>query len=174
MENKKGSSLVNIFVYLLIFILIVLIILPPVTRIFLKEDTTSSSNNNRNNSTNTVKTTTALTCRKEVTVGTMIYNVTITSNYGNDILNKVTFNYSLPTTPDPTVTDNPVETEINTLRSTGLLEETATDTAITFVLTKENKEANPTNTALDSYFQPLDTQTTNLEALGYTCSSISA
>ena len=124
MENKKGSSLVNIFVYLLIFILIVLIILPPVTRIFLKEDTTSSSNNNGNNSTNTVKTATALTCRKEVTVGTMIYNVTITSNYGNDILNKVTFNYSLPTTPDPTVTDNPVETEINTLRSTGLVEET--------------------------------------------------
>lgn len=173
MENKKSSSIINIFVYLLIFILILLIAIPPLTRIFLKEDTTSS-NNNKTNSTNTVKSATALTCRREVTVGTMIYNVTITSNYGDDVLNKVTFNYQLPSILDSTVTDNPVEAEINTLRSTGLVEETTTDTAVTFILTKENKEANPTNTALDNYFQPLDAQTTNLEALGYTCSSISA
>lgn len=171
MENKKESSFINIFVYLLIVILIVLIIFPPLSRVFFKEnDVTDNSSNN----SNTLSNATALTCRREVMVGTMVYNVTITSNYGNDILNKVTFNYELPEVIDQTVVDNPIDTEINTIRNSGLVEENATETSVSFVLTKETKEANPTNTSLDNYFQPLDTQQTNLESLGYTCSTLTA
>lgn len=171
MENKKESSFVNIFVYLLIVVLIVLIAFPPLARVFFKEDEVID---NTSNGSDSLSTATALTCRREVTVGTMIYNVTITSNYGNDILNKVTFNYELPEVIDQTVVDNPVDTEINTIRNSGLVEEHSTETSISFVLTKEMKEANPTNTSLDTFFQPLDAQTANLESLGYTCSTLTA
>lgn len=167
MQNKKENSLMNIFVYFLIVILILLIIAPPVTRIFLKEEKT-------NNNSNGIKTATALICRKEVTVGTSIYNVSVTSNYSNNNLNKVTFNYQMPEIIDNTVTDNPVITEINNIRNTGIVEETSTEKSTIFILTKENKEKNPTNTSLDSFFQPLKEQKANLESLGYTCQSLTA
>lgn len=170
MKEKKESSLTNIFVYLLIGIFIILIIIPPLLRVFLPDNTSNNTNTNTNNLTSA----TALTCKREVPVGTMIYNVTITSNYGNDVLNKVTFTYDMPEVVDYTIVDNPVLTEINNLRSTGLLEETTTDTRTSFVLTKERKESNPTNTILDTYFQPLESQKTNLESLGYSCSSLTA
>lgn len=169
MKEKKESSLTNIFVYLLIVIFIILIIIPPVFRIFFNDDT---SNNNTN--TNNLTSATALTCKREVPVGTMVYNVTITSNYGNNVLNKVTFTYEMPEVIDPTIVDNPILTEINNLRNTGLLEETTTDTRTSFVLTKERKESNSTNTSLDAYFQPLASQRTNLESLGYTCQTLTA
>ena len=173
MKEKKESSIINIFVYLLIVILIILIIIPPLTRIFFKEDTTNANINSSNNS-DTISSATALTCRREVTVGTMIYNVTITSNYGNNTLNKVTFSYEAPEVVDNTVTDNPVLTEMNTIRNSGLVEETTNDLSTIFTLTREVKEANPTNTSLDTFFQPLDSQTTTLESLGYTCSTLTA
>ena len=173
MKEKKESSIMNIFVYLLIVILIILIILPPITRVFFKESTTDT-NINSSNGTNTVSSATALTCRREVTVGTMIYNVTITSNYGNNTLNKVTFSYEAPEVVDNTVTDNPVLTEMETIRNSGLVEETTNGLSTIFTLTREMKEANPTNTSLDTFFQPLDTQTTTLESLGYTCSTLTA
>ena len=173
MKEKKESSIMNIFVYLLIVILIILIILPPITRVFFKESTTDT-NINFSNGTNTVSSATALTCRREVTVGTMIYDVTITSNYGNNTLNKVTFSYEAPEVVDNTVTDNPVLTEMNTIRNSGLVEETINGLSTIFTLTREVKEANPTNTSLDTFFQPLDSQTTTLESLGYTCSTLTA
>ncbi len=173
MKEKKESSIINIFVYLLIVILIILIILPPLTRVFFKESTTDTNINSSNNN-DTVSSATALTCRREVTVGTMIYNVTITSNYGNNTLNKVTFTYEAPEVVDNTVTDNPVLTEMETIRISGLVEETTNGLSTIFTLTREVKEANPTNTSLDTFFQPLDTQTTTLESLGYTCSTLTA
>ena len=173
MKEKKESSIINIFVYLLIVILIILIILPPITRVFFKESTTDTNINSSNNN-DTVSSATALTCRREVTVGTMIYNVTITSNYGNNTLNKVTFSYETPEVVDNTVTDNPVLTEMETIRNSGLVEETTNGLSTIFTLTREVKEANPTNTSLDTFFQPLDTQTTTLESLGYTCSTLTA
>lgn len=171
MKEKKESSIINIFVYLLIVILIILIILPPMTRVFFKESTTDTNINSSNNN-DTVSSATALTCRREVTVGTMIYNVTITSNYGDNTLNKVTFTYEAPEVVDNTVTDNPVLTEMETIRNSGLVEETTNGLSTIFTLTREVKEANPTNTSLDTFFQPLDTQTTTLESLGYTCSTL--
>ena len=173
MKEKKESSITNIFVYLLIVILIILIVLPPLTRIFFKEDSTDI-NINSSNGTNTVNSATALTCRREVTVGTMIYNVTITSNYGNNTLNKVTFTYEAPEVVDNTVIDNPVLTEMNAIRNSGLVEETTNGLSTIFTLTRDVKEANPTNTSLDTFFQPLDSQTTTLESLGYTCSTLTA
>ena len=173
MKEKKESSIMNIFIYLLIAILIILIILPPLTRVFFKESTTDT-NINSSNGTNTISSATALTCRREVTVGTMIYNVTITSNYGNNTLNKVTFSYEAPEIVDNTVTDNPVLTEMETIRNSGLVEETTNGLSTIFTLTREVKETNPTNTSLDTFFQPLDTQTTTLESLGYTCSTLTA
>lgn len=171
MKEKRESSITNILVYLLIGILVLLIIVPPLTRVLFSEDVTGTDGSLGNS---VVDTAAALTCRREVTVGTMIYNVTITSNYGNDILNKVTFNYEQPEVVDTTVTDNPVLTEIATIRNSGLVEESTNGLSTTFILTKEMKEANSTNTSLDGYFQPLDTQKTNLESLGYTCSTITA
>ena len=173
MKEKKESSIINIFVYLLIVILIILIILPPMTRVFFKESTTDTNINSSNNN-DTVSSATALTCRREVTVGTMIYNVTITSNYGDNTLNKVTFTYEAPEVVDNTVTDNPVLTEMETIRNSGLVEETTNGLSTIFTLTREVKEANPTNTSLDTFFQPLDSQTSTLESLGYTCSSLTA
>lgn len=173
MKEKKENSIINIFVYLLIVILIILIIIPPLTRVFFKEDTTNENINSSNNS-DTISSATALTCRREVTVGTMIYNVTITSNYGNNTLNKVTFSYETPEVVDNTVTDNPVLTEMNTIRNSGLVEETTNGLSTIFTLTREVKEANPTNTSLDTFFQPLDSQTSTLESLGYTCSTLTA
>lgn len=173
MKEKKESSIMNIFVYLLIVILIILIILPPLTRVFFKESNTDT-NINSSNGTNAVSSATALTCRREVTVGTMIYNVTITSNYGNNTLNKVTFTYEAPEVVDNTVIDNPVLTEMNAIRNSGLVEETTNGLSTIFTLTRDVKEANPTNTSLDTFFQPLDSQTTTLESLGYTCSTLTA
>ena len=173
MKEKKESSITNIFVYLLIIILIILIALPPLFRIFFKESITDTNINSSNN-TDTVSSATALTCRREVTVGTMIYNVTITSNYGDNTLNKVTFTYETPEVVDNTVTDNPVLTEMNTIRNSGLVEETTNGLSTIFTLTRDVKEANPTNTSLDTFFQPLDSQTTTLESLGYTCSTLTA
>ena len=173
MKEKKESSIMNIFVYLLIVILIILIILPPLTRVFFKESNTDT-NINSSNGTNAVSSATALTCRREVTDGTMIYNVTITSNYGNNTLNKVTFTYEAPEVVDNTVIDNPVLTEMNAIRNSGLVEETTNGLSTIFTLTRDVKEANPTNTSLDTFFQPLDTQTTTLESLGYTCSTLTA
>ena len=173
MKEKKESSIMNIFVYLLIVILIILIILPPLTRVFFKESNTDT-NINSSNGTNAVSSATALTCRREVTVGTMIYNVTITSNYGNNTLNKVTFTYEAPEVVDNTVIDNPVLTEMNAIRNSGLVEETTNGLSTIFTLTRDVKEANPTNTSLDTFFQPLDSQTSTLESLGYTCSSLTA
>ena len=173
MKEKKESSIMNIFVYLLIIILIILIILPPLTRVFFKESNTDT-NINSSNGTNAVSSATALTCRREVTVGTMIYNVTITSNYGNNTLNKVTFTYEAPEVVDNTVIDNPVLTEMNAIRNSGLVEETTNGLSTIFTLTRDVKEANPTNTSLDTFFQPLDSQTTTLESLGYTCSTLTA
>ena len=173
MKEKKESSIMNIFVYLLIVILIILIILPPLTRVFFKESNTDT-NINSSNGTNAVSSATALTCRREVTVGTMIYNVIITSNYGNNTLNKVTFTYEAPEVVDNTVIDNPVLTEMNAIRNSGLVEETTNGLSTIFTLTRDVKEANPTNTSLDTFFQPLDSQTTTLESLGYTCSTLTA
>ena len=173
MKEKKESSIMNIFIYLLIVIFIILIILPPLTRVFFKESTTDT-NINSSNGTNAVSSATALTCRREVTVGTMIYNVIITSNYGNNTLNKVTFTYEAPEVVDNTVIDNPVLTEMNAIRNSGLVEETTNGLSTIFTLTRDVKEANPTNTSLDTFFQPLDSQTTTLESLGYTCSSLTA
>ena len=173
MKEKKESSIMNIFIYLLIVIFIILIILPPLTRVFFKESTTDT-NINSSNGTNAVSSATALTCRREVTVGTMIYNVTITSNYGNNTLNKVTFTYEAPEVVDNTVIDNPVLTEMNAIRNSGLVEETTNGLSTIFTLTRDVKEANPTNTSLDTFFQPLDSQTTTLESLGYTCSTLTA
>ena len=104
----------------------------------------------------------------------MIYNVTVLSNYSNDTLNKVTFSYEQPEVVDTTVTDNPVLTEINFIRSTGLTEEATDGLSTVFVLTKEKKAANATNTSLDTFFQPLNDQRSNLESLGYTCSTLTA
>ena len=173
MKEKKESSFINIFVYLLIVIIILLIIAPPLTRVFLSEETTNINNSNISND-NALTSATALTCRREATVGTMIYNITITSNYGNDILNKVTFVYDGPATVDPTIVDNPILTEMNNIRNSGLVEETTDNLSTTFVLTKETKEANPSNTSLDAFFQSLENQQANLEALGYTCSTLTA
>ena len=173
MKEKKESSIMNIFIYLLIVIFIILIILPPLTRVFFKESNTDT-NINSSNGTNAVSSATALTCRREVTVGTMIYNVTITSNYGNNTLNKVTFTYEAPEVVDNTVIDNPVLTEMNAIRNSGLVEETTNGLSTIFTLTRDVKEANPTNTSLDTFFQPLDSQTTTLESLGYTCSTLTA
>ena len=175
MSEKKSSSFINIFVYLLIVILVILIALPLVFRVVFKEE--ESVINNPNNASNAsdasdASTATALNCNREVVVGTMNYSVSITSNYSNDMLNKVTFLYSLTTPYDATVTDNPVVNEINLIRNSGLVTEESTDTEFKFVLTKEQKEANATNTSLDSYFQPIDAQRTNLESLGYTCSTL--
>ena len=63
---------------------------------------------------------------------------------------------------------------MNNIRNSGLVEETTDNLSTTFVLTKETKEANPSNTSLDAFFQPLENQQANLEALGYTCSTITA
>ncbi len=174
MKEKKESSIINIFVYLLIVVLIILIALPPLFRVFFNESTTDTNINSSNNNDAGVSSATALTCRREVTVGTMIYNVTITSNYGDNTLNKVTFTYEAPEVVDNTVTDNPVLTEMATIRNSGLVEETTNGLSTIFTLTREMKEANPTNTSLDTFFQPLDTQTTTLESLGYTCSTLTA
>ena len=170
MKEKKESSVTNIFIYLLIVIFVLLIIAPPITRIFFADN----NSNDSTNSNSTITNVTALTCRREATVGTMIYNITITSNYGNDILNKVTFEYDMPEVVDNTVTDNPVLSEINYIRNTGLVEEDTEGLSTKFILTREMKESNATNTSLDTYFQPLDMQKTNLESLGYTCSMITA
>lgn len=178
--QKKESSITNIFIYLLIAILIILIAIPPLTRVFFKEESSNTNINNVNNSnndeddSNTVTTATALTCRRQVTLGTMVYNITITSNYGDDTLNRVTFYYELPTVVDPTITDNPIVTEMANIRNSGLVEETTNETSTTFVLNREAKEADPTNTSLDAFFQPLDAQTTTLESYGYTCSVLTA
>ena len=177
MSEKKSSSFINIFVYLLIVILVILIALPLVFRVVFKEE--ESVINNPNNASNAsdasdASTATALNCNREVVVGTMNYSVSITSNYSNDMLNKVTFLYSLTTPYDATVTDNPVVNEINLIRNSGLVTEESTDTEFKFVLTKEQKDSNATNTSLDSYFQPIDEQRTNLESLGYTCSTLTA
>lgn len=171
MKEKKESSLTNIFVYLLIVILIILIAAPPLCRIFFKEENTIINSNGTNQNSQTA---TALTCRREITVGTMIYNVSVTSNYSNDTLNKVTFTYEAPEVVDNTVIDNPVLTEMATIRNSGLVEETTNGLSTIFTLTKEMKEANPTNTTLDTYFQPLDVQQSNLESLGYNCSTLTA
>ncbi len=167
MQEKKESSFINIFIYLLIFILIILAIAPPLTRVFFKENNTNAEVDSNNSVTAT-----ALTCRKEVTVGTMIYNITITSNYSNDTLNKVTFTYEQPEVIDNTITDNPVLTEINNLRNTGLFDETNDGLTTIFVLTKGVKEENLQDANLDGYFQTLDSQKANLESLGYKCSSL--
>ena len=171
MKEKKESSIINIFIYILIVLFIILIAIPPLTRIFFREENTVNINNSNNNESGTA---TALTCRKEVVVGTMIYNVTVLSNYSNDTLNKVTFSYEQPEVVDTTVTDNPVLTEINFIRSTGLTEEATDGLSTVFVLTKEKKAANATNTSLDTFFQPLNDQRSNLETLGYTCSTLTA
>ena len=170
MKSKKDSSIVNIFIYLLIVVFIILIALPPICRIVFKE----SSDNINNGENATVKSVTALNCNREVTVGTMVYNETISSNYTNDELTKVTFMYNLPEVVDSTVTDDPVMTEINTIRSSGLVEDQSTDTQTRLVLTRELKEKNSNNTSLDNYFQPIDVQQSNLESLGYTCSTLTA
>lgn len=174
MSEKKSSSFINIFVYLLIVILVILIALPLVFRVVFKEEESVINNPNNASNASDASTATALNCNREVVVGTMNYSVSITSNYSNDMLNKVTFLYSLTTPYDATVTDNPVVNEINLIRNSGLVTEESTDTEFKFVLTKEQKEANVTNTSLDSYFQPIDAQRTNLESLGYTCSTLTA
>ena len=172
MSEKENSSFINIFIYLLIVILVILIALPLIFRIVFKEE--ESVINNPNNSNNAATTATALNCSREVVVGTMNYSVSITSNYSNDTLNKVTFLYALTTPYDATVNVNPVIDEINLIRNSGLATEDSTDTEFKFVLTKEQKDANPINTSLDNYFQPLEEQQTNLESLGYTCSALTA
>ena len=174
MKEKKESSIINIFIYLLIVIFIILIALPPLFRVFFKDSMNSTNINSSNNNDARVGGATALTCRREVAVGTMIYNVTITSNYGNDTLNKVTFSYDAPDVVDSTVIDNPVLTEMATIRNSGLVEETTNGLTTIFTLTKKMKESNPTNTSLDTFFQPLEAQQTNLESLGYTCSKLTA
>ena len=174
MSEKKSSSFINIFVYLLIVILVILIALPLVFRVVFKEEESVINNPNNASNASDASTATALNCNREVVVGTMNYSVSITSNYSNDMLNKVTFLYSLTTPYDATVTDNPVVNEINLIRNSGLVTEESTDTEFKFVLTKEQKDSNATNTSLDSYFQPIDDQRTNLESLGYTCSTLTA
>ena len=174
MSEKKSSSFINIFVYLLIVILVILIALPLVFRVVFKEEESVINNPNNASNASDASTATALNCNREVVVGTMNYSVSITSNYSNDTLNKVTFLYSLTTPYDATVTDNPVVNEINLIRNSGLVTEESTDTEFKFVLTKEQKNSNATNTSLDSYFQPIDEQRTNLESLGYTCSTLTA
>lgn len=170
MKSKKESSFINIFIYLLIVIFIILIALPPICRVVFKEST-DNINNGSNASVSNVM---ALNCNKEVIVDNVTYNVTISSNYTDDELTKVTFMYDLPEISDSGIVVNPLITEIDTIRNSGIVEDQSTDTQARFVLTKELKEANPDNTSLDSYFQPKDLQQSNLESLGYTCSTLTA
>ncbi len=168
--EKKSSGVPNILIYFIMFLLVLIVAAPPIFRIIFKEEeqatppTTSSG----------VTQATALTCQRDVVVGSMTYHVKIVSNYGNNILNKVTFVYTLPTVTDEIIVDNPVLTEMNTIRNSGLVTETNSATDVTFVLTREMKEATPANTSLDNYFNPLETQRTNLETLGYSCSQLTA
>ncbi len=172
MKSKKESSIINIFVYLLIALLVLIIIIPPITRIVFKES--NDDINKAPNESTSNNTATALTCSRTVNVGTMTYNINIVSNYGDNILNRVTFTYETPTVIDQTVTDNPILNEINTIRQSGLVTEDTTDNIIKFTLTKESKEKDPTNQTLDGYFNDLTTQQANLEALGYACQTLTA
>lgn len=166
MNEKPKSSITNIFVYLIMIFLLLIVIMPPIFRVVFKEEEVI----------NTPKeTATALTCKKVVNVGSMVYNVTLVSNYSNDILKKVTFTYLIPQAVDNTVTQNPVMDEINYLRNTHLVEETISPSNIKFILTKENKEANPTNNTLDHFYNnDVDSQEKYITSLGYTCSRLTA
>lgn len=172
MNNKKESSIMNIFVYLLIVIFIILIVLPPLVRIFFKEDTIRETPVEEEQ----LSTLTSLNCRKEVEVGTMVYDITVNTNYSNDEISKATFTYLIPEVVDNTVSDdaNPVMSEINMIRNSGIIEDESTDTEYRFILTKELKEEHPDNTSLDSFFQPMEEQKTTLESFGYTCSTLTA
>lgn len=168
--EKKSRGMPNVLIYFIMILLVLIVAVPPIFRIVFKEEDQKSSPTTNSGVTQA----TALTCQRDVVVGQMTYHVKIVSNYGNDVLNKVTFVYTLPTVVDETVIDNPVLTEMNTIRNSGLVTETSSATDVTFVLTKEMKEANPTNTSLDNYYSPLETQRTNLETLGYSCSQLTA
>ena len=49
MKEKKESSIINIFIYLLIVIFIILIALPPLFRVFFKDSMNSTNINSSNN-----------------------------------------------------------------------------------------------------------------------------
>lgn len=172
MNNKKESSIINIFVYLLIVVFIILIALPPLARIFFKEETARETPTEEEQ----LPALTSLNCRREVEVDTMVYDITVNTNYNDDEISKVTFTYLIPEVVDDTVSDdaNPVMSEINMIRDSGIIEDESTDTEYRFILTKELKEEHPDSTSLDSFFQPIEEQETTLESFGYTCSTLTA
>ena len=47
-------------------------------------------------------------------------------------------------------------------------------TGLPYVENVNDSVPNPANTSLDNYYSPLETQRTNLETLGYSCSQLTA
>ncbi len=164
---KKQSSFTNIFVYFIIAILLFIIIMPPLFRTLLKEPNKIKKSELDSHKIE------ALNCKKEAVVANLTYNLYINSNYQDGEISKITFIYQVPVGFNSNDITNPLVIEMNTLKESNLATSNITDNKYTFVVTKEKKDQNPSVTSLDGYFNPLETQKTNLETLGYTCSVLS-
>ena len=168
MTTKKSQDIKDVFIYLAMVGLVLLIILPPVFRIAFKEEETPIVSESEDKAT-------ALICKKQVPIASLLYQVSITSNYINDDLSKVTIQYTIPQETDPTVVaPTAIDQEIAMFRESPAMTETQNGNIIKFVLTKESLEQNPTDAVASNYFQLYDTQLANLTNLGYTCQEMTA
>ena len=163
-KEKKGSTFL---VIIIMIVLIIFIAAPPVLRKVIKDEDTATPLGG----TEDLSSMQALICQRQVSVGTMIYNINVTSSYQNNILNKVTINYTLPTTLDPTIDDsaNAVVQEMNNLRNTGVFTETTTTAATRFEATKALMDQYNSDPIISNYNQSMTTQQANFVAAGYTC-----
>ena len=83
---KKEINIKNLLVYLTIGFLGIMIFIPPIFRVVLKDNSSEQLPEEPTEAK-------ALICRKQVVEDNVNYNITITSSYQNDVLNRVTFQY---------------------------------------------------------------------------------
>ena len=104
--SKKKADGKSILVYLAILLLILVIALPPLLRVLVpKEQETTIEEAPK---------ITALLCKKQLTVGSLLYQISTNSTYEKGILQKVTFTYRSSLQNDSTTPQEQTPSEQDT------------------------------------------------------------
>ncbi len=157
---KKEIDIKNFLVYLTMGLLGIMIFIPPILRIVLKDG--PQTDEQQQLQPTDAK---ALICKKQVVEDNTTYNITITSSYQNNELNRVTFQYAFSNASNMTMIEPQTEEDANsntpsTMPNTETTEEvtppiegnteTTEDPSTPTPTTPTTPDSNPSTTVLPS------------------------
>lgn len=166
-STKKSLDFKNVLVYLAMVALVAIIALPPLFRVLFKEKKESAVAAPKGEAL-------ALICKKQVTLETVSYLATVTSNYIDSKLQKVTISYRRTGELTEALQNNAVEQEMALLHQSQIFDEEVDATTYKYVLTKAKYEQNKDHPTVVSYFKNALDQQLSLTSNGYSCQELTS